>query len=248
DEGLAVVPESCSGLLKSVTARGVDVVTVGEGASADITACDVSHEEGVLGFRIEKQDFRLGVAGRHFLTAALSAVAVARWLGIADKDSARALAGFRTAPGRCRVERGRDWTVIDDTYNASPESVLAACDLLSGWRTSGRRILVLGDMVELGDKAEACHAEIGGYAARCGIEQLWAVGGWADRIASSAIESGMRRNQVHASRSIGPLKEWLGKRLEAGDTVLIKGARRGRMERVVAWLKETRLAEAEVSA
>ncbi|MBQ15582.1 MAG: UDP-N-acetylmuramoyl-tripeptide--D-alanyl-D-alanine ligase [Planctomycetaceae bacterium] len=239
DGGLMVVPDACSGLLESVSGRAVDVVRVGEGTSADISACDVSHEGDVLEFRIEQQEFRLNVAGRHFLTAALSAVAVARWLGIADKDSAKALTGFRTARGRCRVEWGHAWTVIDDTYNASPESVLAACELLGNWRTSGRRILILGDMAELGDEAEACHAEIGGYAARCGIEQLWAVGVWADRIASAAVECGMARDQVHASRSIGALKDGLGQRLEAGDTVLIKGARRERMERVVAWLKET---------
>lgn len=246
--GLVVVPESCTEMGRRVAGRKVEVVTVGEKGTADIVGRQVFHEEGFLGFRIDNQDFRLRVAGRHFLTSALAAVAVARWLGMADQDSARALASFRTAPGRCHVDCEGPWTVIDDTYNASPESVLAACHLLGSWKSEGRRILVLGDMAELGDEAGACHAEVGVYAARCGIDQLWAVGAWAGRIGAAAIQEGMSRSGVHVSESMGSLKEQMACRLEAGDVVLVKGARRERMERVVRWLKDKSRTETGVSA
>ena len=231
--GLVVVPVECLDRLGPLDGRQ-RVVSVGIETPADIVASGVEHDSGEVRFVIDGRRFRLQVAGRHFVSAALSAVAVARWQGIGDAESAEALATFRTAAGRCRVEQTRCGTVIDDSYNASPESMLAACRVLSEWSSVGRRVLVLGDMAELGEYAAACHGELGAAVASSGgIDRLWAAGSWAESTVGAAIEAGMPRESTWSCDSVEQLLESLPGLLLEGDTVLVKGARRSRMERVV---------------
>ena len=231
--GLVGVPEECRGRVADELDES-QLVSVGVESAADVVATKVQHRAGKLQFELDGQKFRLSVAGRHFVSAALSAVAVARWCGIGDRVSAESLSGFRTARGRCRVEKTALGTVIDDSYNASPESMLAACRLLSEWRGKGRRILVLGDMAELGDQAANCHGEVGAaVAASGGIDRLWAAGWWAESTVAAAVEAGMPRKATWSADSVEQLLESLPGLLQEGDTVLVKGARRARMERVV---------------
>ncbi|MED5401187.1 MAG: UDP-N-acetylmuramoyl-tripeptide--D-alanyl-D-alanine ligase [Planctomycetota bacterium] len=231
--GLVVVPEECRGRLDG-SADESQLVSVGVESAGDVVATKVKHRTGELEFEVDGREFRLSVAGRHFVSAALSAVAVARWCGIDDRVSSEALSGFRTAAGRCRVEKTALGTVIDDSYNASPESMLAACRLLSEWRGKGRRVLVLGDMAELGDQAANCHGEVGAAVASSGgIDRLWAAGWWAESTVAAAIEAGMPRKATWSADSVEQLLESLPELLQEGDTVLVKGARRARMERVV---------------
>ena len=231
--GLVVVPEECRGRLDGSVDES-QLVSVGVESAGDVVATKVRHRTGELEFEVDGQEFCLSVAGRHFVSAALSAVAVARWCGIDDRVSSESLSGFRTASGRCRVEKTSLGTVIDDSYNASPESMLAACRLLSEWRGKGRRVLVLGDMAELGDQAANCHGEVGAAVASSGgIDRLWAAGWWAESTVAAAIEAGMPRKATWSADSVEQLLESLPGLLQEGDTVLVKGARRARMERVV---------------
>ncbi len=240
--GLIVVPAECVEHLERVGKGGrldglrgdSKWVTVGLEAEADIVASDVEHNSGELTFTVDGQRFRIPVAGRHFVVAALSAVAVARWQGISDAKSAAVLSTFRTSTGRCHVERTAVGTVIDDSYNASPESMLAACRVLTEWSSPGRRVLVLGDMSELGEQAAVCHGELGAEVARSGgIDRLWAAGWWAESTVGAAIAAGMPRKSTWSGDSVEQLLDSLPGLLEPGDTVLVKGARRTRMERVV---------------
>lgn len=236
--GLAVIPADCYRRIPRL-AEGVQVVTIGVERGADIVATGIDHDSGMLRFVVSGQRFEVPVAGRHFVRSALSAVAVGRWRGISDRESAGALSSFCTDSGRCRVVHTARGTVIDDSYNASPESVLAACRLLDEWSCAGRRVLVLGDMAELGEHAAACHAEVGAEVGRCGrIDELWAAGTWADSTVEAAIEAGMAREDARACVSVEELLETLPKCLQAGDTLLIKGSRRSRMERVVQQVQQ----------
>jgi len=233
DGGLVVVPVECRDRLPQFGDR-CELITVGVETEADIVARGVEHELGELRFEVEGCRFRLMVAGRHFVSSALSAIAVARRLGIEDAETAECLSTFRTASGRCRVEQTDRGTVIDDSYNASPESMLAACRVLCEWSSQGRRVLVLGDMAELGEHAAACHDELGAAVASSGgIDRLWAAGWWADATVKAAVEAGMPRESTWSGESVEQLLESLPELLEAGDTLLVKGARRSRMERVV---------------
>jgi UDP-N-acetylmuramoyl-tripeptide--D-alanyl-D-alanine ligase len=231
--GLVVVPVDCLERIPGTGDRH-EWVTVGVETEADIVACGVEHDSGELRFEVDGCRFCLQVAGRHFVTSALSAIAVARGLGVSDEQTARLLSTFRTASGRCRVQQTKRGTVIDDSYNASPESMLAACRVLSEWTAAGRRVLVLGDMAELGEHAAECHGELGAAVA-CGggIDRLWAAGSWADSTVSAAIDAGMPVESTWSGESVEQLLESLPGLLELGDTVLVKGAREARMERVV---------------
>lgn len=176
--------------------------------------------------------FELHAAGRHNVANALAAVAGATAAG-AGLDAVRnALSSFRPVPGRLEAKTAPDGTVvIDDTYNANPDSVRAAIGVLAS--APGERWLVLGDMGEVGAEGGAFHREIGEYARAAGIDRLFAIG---QLTVDTAAAFG--RDAEHLA-SVEELILALRTRLpgaRAGLTLLVKGSRFMRMERVVAAL------------
>lgn len=173
---------------------------------------------------------QLPLHGRHNVMNALAAAAAA-WSAGANDDAIRAgLEKVSNVGGRMHVERlANDVVLVDDTYNANPLSMRAAIDWLAA---GGRRgWLVMGDMGELGEEAEAMHAEIGAYASECGIERLYCLGTLSVAAASAF---GSARYFSDAEQ----LVEALAGDVEPGVTVLVKGSRSSRMERVTAALRE----------
>jgi len=171
----------------------------------------------------------LAVPGRHMAANALAAAAVALAAGVPLPAVTRGLAAFRAAPGRLAVRAAPSGVrIIDDTYNANPDSVRAAIDVLA--EAGGTRLLALGDMGEVGAQGPAFHREIGAYARTAGVTRLYAVGAAA---ADAALAFGA--GALHFTDA-----QALAARLVAdaqpGDTVLVKGSRFMRMERVVATL------------
>ncbi|TCT23057.1 UDP-N-acetylmuramoyl-tripeptide--D-alanyl-D-alanine ligase [Thiobaca trueperi] len=167
----------------------------------------------------------LRLAGRHNVRNALAATAVALALGI-DADAIRAgLASLQPVKGRLYPRRCQGLGVIDDTYNANPDSIAAAIEVLAG--LAGRRWLVLGDLGELGPDAARLHEEIGVLARAAGIERLVTVGGLSVG-ASRAFGEGARHFADQAA-----LIAALSPELRAEDSVLVKGSRLARMERIV---------------
>ncbi|HET9579382.1 MAG TPA: UDP-N-acetylmuramoyl-tripeptide--D-alanyl-D-alanine ligase, partial [Usitatibacter sp.] len=176
--------------------------------------------------------FELHAAGRHNVANVLAAVAGATAAG-AGLDAVRnALSSFRPVPGRLEAKTAPDGTVvIDDTYNANPDSVRAAIGVLAS--APGERWLVLGDMGEVGAEGGAFHREIGEYARAAGIDRLFAIG---QLTVDTAAAFG--RDAEHLA-SVEELILALRTRLpgaRAGLTLLVKGSRFMRMERVVAAL------------
>jgi UDP-N-acetylmuramoyl-tripeptide--D-alanyl-D-alanine ligase len=127
-------------------------------------------------------------------------------------------------------------TLIDDTYNANPTSMEAACRLLAEWPPTGRRILVIGDMAELGSESAEWHRIAGRTAGRMQIDRLGAVGQYAADVVRGAIEQGMTLQQVAECEDINSLLSVLDSWSAAGDVVLVKGSRCMQMERVCEWL------------
>jgi UDP-N-acetylmuramoyl-tripeptide--D-alanyl-D-alanine ligase len=157
-------------------------------------------------------------------------LAVSRHLGLATDEIAAALASYKPADMRLNVSRHGSITVINDSYNANPSSMTAAIDVLVS--SSGRRrVLVAGDMLELGDEAAAWHERIGGHAGRSGVELVVAVGSYAQAVADAAraANPAMEARTYGDAESAGAdLAEWL----RAGDVLLVKGSRALGMERV----------------
>ena len=171
----------------------------------------------------------LAIPGVHNVVNALAAAACAFAAGIGLDAIGRGLSAFRPYTGRLQVKTtGEGMTVIDDSYNANPDSVRAAIDVLAG--ASGRTVLVLGDMGEVGDEGPDFHSEVGRYAKERGISSVLALGeSTAHTVA--AFGTGARH-----FATIEDLAEALDRARDKGTTVLVKGSRFMRMERVVAGL------------
>jgi UDP-N-acetylmuramoyl-tripeptide--D-alanyl-D-alanine ligase len=180
-------------------------------------------------------EMTLRVAGRHNVRNALASTAAALGAGIAIGDVVRGLEAFAPVKGRSQVKSlqrgGRALTLIDDTYNANPDSVRAAVDVLAG--LPAPRWLVLGDMGEVGDQGPAFHEEIGAYAKARGIEHFWCAGTLCAHAATAygaAARHFADTPAVLATLDAGTTAE------PAFGAVLVKGSRFMGMERVVAAL------------
>jgi UDP-N-acetylmuramoyl-tripeptide--D-alanyl-D-alanine ligase len=175
----------------------------------------------------DKAEVTLTVLGRHMVTNALLAAGVGWKLGIPPNEIAAGLAAARLTGGRLNRFDWRGVTVIDDTYNANPESMAAAIETLADMPvTNGaRRIIVLGRMGELGDHGPDAHRHIGQLAARHQLTVV-AVGQGAEGIAQGAL---------HAAHFpvLDEAANWLTNEVKPGDVVLLKGSRSATLERVM---------------
>lgn len=214
------------------------VIFVGENDNNDLQATDIDAQIDEIRFKVDNTTFTVNATGRHHVTAALAAIAVGREIGMSSETLANGLADFRPTAGRSELKHIGLWSVIDDTYNANPASMHAACATLRDWTGQGKRILIAGDMLELGDEADDQHQQLGATVASHGIECLATYGTHNSNITQAAVRTGMHPTQLAACDSLETLKAVLDCWLEPGDLLLIKGSRGLRMERVVHWLEE----------
>ena len=210
-------------------AAGRRIRSFGLEAPADVTCDWVPGQHGSrLDMRAGDRAARveLSILGEHNVRNALAAAAAAMAAAVPLDAVARGLAAFRPAKGRLQAKEGvAGAAVIDDSYNANPDSVRAAIDVLAA--RPGHRVLVLGDMGEVGEQGGQFHDEVGGYAKSMGVDRLFTLGEMS-RAASGNFGSGAR----HFDR-VEDLVAALRPELDGRVTVLVKGSRFMRMERVV---------------
>jgi UDP-N-acetylmuramoyl-tripeptide--D-alanyl-D-alanine ligase len=235
-DGVAVVPadDEFTALWQDLAApRRCVRFALSGGDSQDEMHCVETHwEHG--GWQVRAQGmgahlhYRLSIAGRHNVKNSLAAAACALAAGVSASAVEQGLQAFQPVKGRSRAleiaVQGRERTLVDDTYNANPDSVRAAIDVLAD--LPGPRILVLGDMGEVGHEGPAFHAEAGRYALAKGIDQLLAHG----NLVRSAVDvfPGARHFE-----SMDELNDAVLAGLPHASSVLVKGSRFMRMERVV---------------
>ncbi len=175
----------------------------------------------------------LRIPGRHNAMNAVAAAAVGVQFGIPLSEIATALGSFRPTSKRMEVVRVGGITILNDTYNANPDSMVAALQTLAEAAVRGKRIAVLADMLELGHDSARHHARVGREAGRLGIDHLLTYGERARDIgAASRIPSALHYDQKNM------LSEYLAELAGPGDTVLVKGSRGMKMEDVVTFLIE----------
>ncbi|HEY0981277.1 MULTISPECIES: UDP-N-acetylmuramoyl-tripeptide--D-alanyl-D-alanine ligase [unclassified Schlesneria] len=236
--GFAVLPGDDPDLRQMADRAPCPVIFVGQGDDNHIQATQIEPRPGNLRFHCEGTRFDVPVNGRHAVSNALCAIGVGLEIGIPIEQLASGLARFSPPPGRGGLQKIGPWTVLDDTYNASPLSVAAACHALNELAIPGvqKRMLVLGDMRELGSTSKMEHERIGRLAAQLQIDRILVCGEFADDVARGAIQSGMNPEQVAAATHVESLLAVLNRWLEPNDILLVKGSRSTRMERVIEWL------------
>lgn len=212
------------------------VLTFGLHAEADVRGEILVNDAFKLHYQHASVTLTLAVPGTHNMMNALAAAAASLAAGATLDEVAQGLQGFGGVKGRLQQKAAANGAkVIDDTYNANPDSMKAALDVLRHY--SQRTVFVMGDMGELGDDAEAMHAEIGRYAKAHGIDAMYALGTHTKAAIKAFGESGRHFDAI----------EQLVTALQADtseqDIVLIKGSRFMQMERVVNTLVETQAAE-----
>lgn len=210
-------------------AGGRRIVTFGMRNQADVSGSKSDNAQGVLSVAClgQKLEAPFALPGDHNVMNALAACAAAAVAGLSVEQIADGLARVQPVPGRLEVKPGLNGAVlIDDTYNANPASLDAALNVLAGYQHA-RRLLVLGDMAELGVESERLHAEIGERAKAVGVEQLFALG----RLSGAAARSFGAGGHAFVDRQT--LLDALKGQLDASCVVLIKGSRSAHMEMVV---------------
>jgi len=220
------------------------LLTFGQSQDADVRGW-VRENLGLGGTRCcivvdgRRHDVRLRVPGTHQIMNALAAAAVGITLDVPVERIVWALQRHRGVRGRLAVRRGReDVWLIDDTYNANPQSMQEALRFLAGVPGAGRRIAVLGDMFELGETGPALHQEIGFAVSNAGIHTLIALGASARYIAHGARQAGMECRRIHHAQSQQEVLDALDEIAQPRDVILFKGSRGMAMERLVEALAD----------
>lgn len=215
-----------------------DVVTFGIGNGADIMASDVEVERGKGTLFMLSADGKiipvlLPIYGIHQLYSALAASAVAYRLGLDLHEIREGLEEYEPYSGRMEIISERGVTIINDSYNANPPSVRYAIETMAKLAPA-RRIAVLGDMLEMGERGEELHAGVGEFASRAGIDLLVTVGPLARRLGEGALNKGMGEDRVNSFDDRSDAAEYLKGEIREGDWLLVKGSRGMRMEEVVS--------------
>ncbi|RJQ54110.1 MAG: UDP-N-acetylmuramoyl-tripeptide--D-alanyl-D-alanine ligase [Actinobacteria bacterium] len=216
-----------------------EVITYGTKSAADVQADEIEiGSDGCASFVLRtggrRKKIRLRAPGRHNVYNAAAAAAVALNLGASLKDVA---AGARTvALSGMRMElftTADDVVVLNDAYNANPASVQAALETLHSIQSPGKKIAVLGDMMELGTMSDVAHFQVGEIAARLGLDALVTVGALSRRIAEGAIVAGMDPERVSRCETGDEAGSAVRKLLAPSDVVLVKASRAMKLETVV---------------
>jgi UDP-N-acetylmuramoyl-tripeptide--D-alanyl-D-alanine ligase len=224
-------------------------LTFGLEREADLTATEIENVRlNLTRFRLHTPQgtayAELPLPGRHNVMNALAAAAIAAVLEIAPEQIAEAFSS--AAPSEMRgvvLEFANRMTVIDDTYNSNPRSLVSVARTLAEARpqhegSPSRRFVVAGEMLELGPESAEMHREAGREIATLGIDLLWGVRGHAQQIIEGAEEAGMNRDATRFINSADEAAKELVAEARAGDLILVKGSRGVRMDKVIKALQE----------
>lgn len=214
--------------------KGCLTVYYGTEEHCEYRAEHISLDDGFPVFtavcRGQRIPMRLSVRGRHNVLNAMAAMAIADANRVPLLQAAERVGAFDGFQNRQQVYDCKGVTVLDDTYNASPVSMLAALEVLHSMKGTGRKVAVLADMKELGEDAERYHREIGAWLKTSPIDILYTLGELALEIEKGAEDVCLCRH--FAAEDLGGLYESLAAELRSGDCVLLKGSNSMRLSEV----------------
>ncbi len=192
-----------------------------------------------IGSKTGELEVTLSTVGKHNIYNALGAAALGAYMGV-DLDMIRqGLEDFKPVSMRSQLSELKGFRILNDAYNANPASMRSALEALAGLGSSGQRIAVLGDMLELGGPGEVAHRELGREVARAGIQYLITMGSLAEQIAQGALSAGIDDARVIHSQGPEDAAEAVLRVARPGDYILIKGSRKMKMERILEFIKNS---------
>ena len=205
-----------------------------ENTDADLRARMLSGQPGNLAFQVATEDdvftVELPLEGEHYIPDALAAISIGLHFGVAPQRIRQRLSQFKNMEGRQEIFAAKDCTIIKDCYNAGPESMAAALRVLKN--RTGRRIAVLGEMLELGEHAQQAHENVGKLAAEC-ADVLLAFGLSREYMRAGAVVAGMPQENTGCFETREDMAESLRQNCQEGDVLLFKGSHGSHMELVL---------------
>ena len=201
-------------------------ITVGFKETNDLFAADVRCDETGVRFKLNgRLPVFVPLLGRHTAANALVAIAVGKRFRLTDEEILHGLAIARGPEMRLQLNDVKGVSVLNDAYNANPASMKAALETLKTLPTQGRRIAIVGDMLELGPTGEKLHEEVGEFAATCSLHLLVCIGELSKGIAASAIRAGMTEDRVKMFPNSESAAREMPAQIRPGDVVLLKASR-----------------------
>jgi UDP-N-acetylmuramoyl-tripeptide--D-alanyl-D-alanine ligase len=213
-------------------------LSFGTSAGCEVLAHKIhSNGSGHTHFDYLGVDIRVPLLGRHHLLNCLSAIAVAEVFDVAHNKIKAALESFKPEGFRMATEVINGVTIINDAYNANPTSMAAALETMSELAVTGKRIAVLGDMLELGDDAPRYHAELGARIAANRCDLALVTGEFSSVVRDSAVKAGMAKEAIAVIDDQAEIVSRLADTLRSGDLLLVKASRALELENVVESLR-----------
>ena len=233
-DGMLVVNGDDRELLEAVHGYPGQRVTFGYSETNDLFASDIRCDETGVRFNLNnsRREVFVPLLGRHTACNALAAIAVGRKMGLREDEIIHNLSRAHGPEMRLQLRKIGGISVLNDAYNANPNSMMAALETVAVLPTTGRRIAVLGDMLELGPSSDRYHKELGEFAAGCHLDYLICVGQGGATIAEAAIAAGQPAAFVARYRDSATLSAGIRRLIREGDLVLLKASRGVRLEAV----------------
>ena len=258
DEETIIVNSDCDLLTREnvskIVPSGVSVITIGSIIDDNFIIYNIKDLgiDGVscsLDVQVDDKNYdgtfelKIPVVGSHNLGNAALAIATGTRLGIKPKEAIEALADTKFSSGRLEIDRRENLTVVNDAYNASPESMKSGIEMLMASKAD-RHVAILGDMFELGDESEVLHASVGTFAVQAGLELLIAIGKNSEAIAKAAevanrsigLEHGTGTKVLYYQDKESAIKE-INDILRDKDLILVKASRGMKLEDVISAIK-----------
>ncbi len=237
-EGTAIVNADDPLVLELAKSLRIKKITYGIEQSADVQASNIQNK-GSRGFTFTAKIFNQTISvnisqmGYCNIYNALAALATGHSLGISGKDMNRGLENYQQIPQRNEQIHYEGVTLINDAYNANPQSMREALKTLSEFNTQGKRFLIIGDMLELGPLSESAHHELGQEIILSNVDHLVTVGPLASLVAESAKKNSRHPLQIGKFNTHAEAVNYLLRNVKKGDCLLIKGSRGAKMENII---------------
>jgi len=224
-------------LRKIKVSKETKVFTFGVNRKSDFMAEDIEIGDNFVSFRFkQKYTIYLNTLGKFNIYNALAGIGCGLIFGIGIRDIMEALQNFQFPSQRLKKIKFNSAFILDDTYNSNPLSLRGAINTLSEFKTRGRRILVMGDMLELGKKAEYFHRQIGSIVAKRPIDIFVTFGELSKSAADAARKKSNNKQEVFSSDSYIEVEAFLRERIQKEDVLLVKGSRFLKMENIITSL------------